>query len=259
MILRNLSSLLLCLAVPMVFPAVVSGAAGLRSDCFSNECALQDPQTKRNDRPAQPETTPGPRRAENKRPPDPTRYSYEFTQPQFTVKRIVIEHDANGRGQITFERKDEETPIVEPIELSMGPLGRILDLWTALQFLDSTENYQTSRQYPHLGTMHLRMDDGNRNRTAEFNWTNNRMASALVTEYRRVADQAIFVFDIKVAREIRPLNTPQLMNQLEMLYTRKGLSDPLQLVSLLKELRTDDHIPLIARNHADRLLKKIEQ
>jgi len=27
----------------------------------------------------------------------------------------------------------------------------------------------------------------------------------------------------------------------------------------LKELRTDEHIPLIARNHADRILKKIEK
>jgi hypothetical protein len=218
----------------------------------------QDPQIKRNDRPQEPGPTPH-RREENKKPPDPTRYSYEFTQPQFIVHRILIEHDANGRGKITFERKDQETPIVEPIELSIGALGRILGLWTELRFLDSTESYQTSRQYPHLGTMRIHMDDGQRKRTAEFNWTNNGLASALVTEYRRVADQAIFIFDIKLAREIQPLNTPQLMDYLDLLYTRNGLSDPQQLVPLLNEIRTDDHIPLIARNHADRLLKKIEK
>jgi len=46
---------------------------------------------------------------------------------------------------------------------------------------------------------------------------------------------------------------------MDMLLTRGDLSDPRQLVPLLKELRTDEHIPLIARNHADRILKKIEK
>jgi hypothetical protein len=30
-------------------------------------------------------------------------------------------------------------------------------------------------------------------------------------------------------------------------------------VPLLNELKLDEHIPLIARNHADRILKKIEK
>jgi hypothetical protein len=58
---------------------------------------------------------------------------------------------------------------------------------------------------------------------------------------------------------MQPLNAPQLLNEMETLLVRDGLSDPHQLVPLLKELRTDEHIPLIARNHADRLLKKIEK
>jgi hypothetical protein len=227
-------------------------------------CFAQDaPQTKRNDRPqeqASPSPSPTPRRREdNKKPPDPTRYSYDFAQPKFLITHIVIEHDAQGRGQITFERLGEETPIVEPVELSIGALGRILGLWTELRFLDSDENYQSPKQFPHLGTYHLHMGDGKRQRTAEFNWSNNKEAWALANEYRRVADQAILIFDIKLARELQPLNTPQLMKQMDLLMTRGDLSDPQQLVPLLKDLRTDEHIPLIARNHADRILKKIEK
>ena len=214
-------------------------------------------QTKRNDRPEEANATS--RREENKRPPDPTQYSYEFNQPQFIEHRILIEHDANGRGKITFERQGQDTPIVEPIELSASALGRILGLWTDLHFLDSNTNYQSAKQFPHLGTMRIKMENGARKRTAEFNWSDNKSAWTLVSEYRRVANQAIFIFDINLAREIQPLNAPQLMDQLEMYYTRNGLSDPQQLVPLLKELRTDEHIPLIARNHADRLLKKIEK
>ena len=35
---------------------------------------------------------------------DSVKYTYEFSQPKFYVKHIVIEHDANGRGTLTFER-----------------------------------------------------------------------------------------------------------------------------------------------------------
>ena len=72
-----------------------------------------------------------------------------------------------------------------------------------------------------------------------------------------MADQAILVFDLNLAREMQPLNVPSLLNVIESLQRRDGLSDPRQLVPLLTELKTDEHIPLIARNQADRILKKI--
>ena len=190
---------------------------------------------------------------------NPARFSYEFTQPEFYVRRIFIEHDASGRGQLTFQRLSEETPFVEPVELSPAALSRISALWQALRFLDSEENYQSERQYPHLGTMRLTMEQGERKRTAEFNWTHNQAAFQLANEYRRIADQAILIFDISVARENQPLNAPKLMEQLESMLKRNWLSDPKQLVPLLKDMSGDEHIPLIARNHAARLLKKIEK
>jgi hypothetical protein len=215
-------------------------------------------QDKRNDRPPEPGATPQ-RREDNKKPPDPTHYSYEFTKAEFVVRHILIEHDALGRGKITFERRGEETPIVEPIELSISALGRVLGLWTELRFLDSGENYQSPKSFAHLGTYKLRMDDGKRQRTAEFNWSNNKDAWTLTNEYRRVSDQAILIFNLKLAREMQPLNAPQLLDEMETLLIRDGLSDPYQLVPLLNELKIDEHIPLIARNHADRILKKIEK
>jgi hypothetical protein len=186
-------------------------------------------------------------------------YSYEFSQPEFHVRHIVIEHDASGRGKITFKRLNEETSVVEPIGLSPSVLSRLTELWQALRFLESQEDYQADRQFPHLGTMRIGMAQGSRKRTAEFNWSNNPSAAALVTEYRRVADQAIFVFDMSVARENQPLNAPKLMEYLESAIKRNWLSEPQQLIPLLKEISTDDHLPLIARNHALRLLKKLEK
>src|SRR5207237_4418477 len=125
----------------------------------------------------------------------PGRFSYTSTRPEFYIWHIVIEHHESGHGWITFERLNEDAPYKEPLELSPAATERVLGLWQSLRFLDSGENYQSSRQYPHLGTMHLRMEQDSRKRTAEFNWTNNKEASALVNEYRRAADQAVIVFD----------------------------------------------------------------
>jgi len=220
--------------------------------------AQQGSGTKQNSRPAQPVLSSGgasTKLSEAK----PAKYSYEFTQPQFNIRHIVIEHDERGRGWVTFEHINEETPIKEPLELSTAAAERILGLWQSLRFLDSEENYQSPRQFPHLGTMQLKMEQDSHQRTAEFNWTNNKDASALVNEYRRVADQAILVFDVATARENQPLNSPKLMDQLENMLKRNSLSDPQQLVPLLKEISTDEHLPLITRNHALRLLKQIEK
>jgi len=103
------------------------------------------------------------------------------------------------------------------------------------------------------------MQQGDRKRVAEFNWTHNENASGLVNEYRRLADQVILVFDISIARENQPLNAPKLMEVMESLLKRNGLSDPNQLLPLLRDMSTDEHIPLIARNHALRLIKQIQK
>ena len=190
---------------------------------------------------------------------DAVKYSYEFSQPKFYVKHIVLEHDANGRGTVTFERLNEDTPVTEPLELSPDAMARITTAWQGLRFLESDANYQADKQFPHLGTMKIGMERGERKRVAEFNWTNNRDAETLVNEYRKAADQAILIFDIAVARENQPLNAPKLMEMMESLLKRNGLSDPQQLLKLLQDVSTDEHVPLIARNHALRLIKQIEK
>lgn len=185
-------------------------------------------------------------------------YSYEFTQPAFVVSHVLIEHDAAGGGKITFERKNSD-PIVDPLDLSSATIDRLTMLWKALRFLDSDTNYQTNRQYPHLGTMRLQMKQDTRDRVVEFNWTSDRDAFALVTEYKRITNQAMFVFDITLARENQPLEAPKLMDQLDAYVKRNEIADVQQLIPLLRDLSTDERIPLMARNNAARILKRIEK
>src|SRR6202008_4818625 len=99
---------------------------------------------------------------------EPIKYTYEFSQPKFYTKHIVIQHDQSGRGTITFERLNEDVAVEEPLALSPSALSRITALWTALQFLDSDKNYQTSQSYAHLGVMKIGMEQGDKKRVAQF-------------------------------------------------------------------------------------------
>lgn len=225
---------------------------------------LAQTPTKHNSRPADAPPVPSAGNSSGRPATDPpkveaVKYTYEFSQPKFYVKHVVIEHDQTGRGTITFERMNEDVPVTEPLQFSPTALSRLLSSWTALNFLDTDTNYQTNQDFSHLGTMKIGMEQGGRKRIAEFNWTHNESAEAIVSEYKKATEQSILVFDLGIARENQPLNAPKLMEAFESLLNRNMLSDPKQLLPLLTELSTDEHVPLIARNHATRLIKKIQK
>jgi hypothetical protein len=188
-----------------------------------------------------------------------TRYVYEFRQPDFFVYFIHIEHDDSGRGLIRFERRSDTEQITDPFELSPAALERIRARLAALNFLDSTDNYQGERNYPSQGKTRFTLRQAGRERTAEFNYSKNADAQGLAEEYRRASEQALFVFDIKIALESQPLETPKLINRLESLLNRDYLSDKQQLAPLLRELSVDERVPLVGRNQAARLLKKLDK
>lgn len=186
-------------------------------------------------------------------------YFYEFSKAEFLVSKIFIEHDENGKGKITLQKRDFAAPETDPIQLSPASLERVKTAWSQLNFLDSTENYQYEKDYSHLGTMKFTMKKDERTRTATFNWTDNKDAKILADEYRKIGQQFIWIFDINVARENQPLDAPRLIDSLDSMVKRNDISDPEQMIPFLKELSNDERLPLIARNHAIKLIEKIEK
>lgn len=187
-------------------------------------------------------------------------YYYEFSQKDFLVPHMVIEHDEAGKGKITFQKKHFDESITDPVQISPASLEKIKALFQTLNFVDSTENYQDAeRDYAHLGTMKIRRKADGKERTATFNWTQNKDARALAEEYRKIAQQYVWQFDMSVARENQPLEAPGLMDALEAYLKRNEISDPAQMLPLLKELSNDERIPLMARNRATKIIKQIEK
>ncbi|MEP7076182.1 MAG: hypothetical protein ABI878_10245 [Acidobacteriota bacterium] len=186
-------------------------------------------------------------------------YFYEFEQPKFTITKITIKHDETGKGELTFKKGEFDEPITEPIKLSQTILDKIVASITALDFFNSTENYQYEKDYSHLGNITFRLRKDGREREIHFNYTTNKDAKDLADEYRRISNQIIWVFDVNVARENQPLDAPRQMDALESYMQRNEIADPTQLLEFLRSLSQDERIPLIARNHAGKIIKKIEK
>ncbi|HUF02606.1 MAG TPA: hypothetical protein VMM38_00365 [Aridibacter sp.] len=187
-------------------------------------------------------------------------YSYEFENPKFHVSHVKIDHDEAGVGRVTFRKLDYEEDITEPLELSEGTLSHLKTLWGELNFLASTEELQSPvRDYGHLGTMTISMAKDGKGREVSFNWTEIEEAKELTDEYKKIGNQFIWIFDIDVARKNQPLETPRIMKGLDSSLRRGAISDPKQMLPFLRELKDDERLPLIARNHAERLIAKIEK
>ena len=186
-------------------------------------------------------------------------YVYEFSQPDFLLSQIIIKHDESGKGTISFLRKGLDEPISDPVHLSPATLEKINNSLKALNFFESNENYQYEKDYSHLGNIKIKVRKDGRERETKFNYTTNPEAKNLADEYRKIGQQYIWIFDINLARENQPLESPRLFDALDSMIRRSEISDPQQMISFLRELSNDERMPLISRNHAGKIIKQIEK
>ncbi len=225
------------------------------AETSSDDVSAPKTPAKKNERPSDGENDP----SANNLTKNPPVYFYEFSQPNFTTSQVSIEHDENGQGKITFLKQSYTEAVSDPLNLSAEGAEKVKTLWQNLNFLDSTENYQYEKDYSHLGNMKFTMKKDNRERSAKFNWTENKDAKALADAYRKISNQYIWLFDFGVARENQPLETPRLMDSLDSLIKRDEIFEVSQMLPFLKKITDDEHIPLIARNHATRLVQQFEK
>lgn len=226
-----------------------------------NERAATENLTDPNDRPREPSKNSIRVRKTESAPLAELPFVYEFAQPQFLIKKVVIQHDASGKGAITFEKQDAAEKITDPLEISPKTMEKIQKLYAELNFFDSTEKYQSEKHsFAHLGVMTLRRTgEAGKTREATFDWTENKAAKELTEEYKKLTETHVWMFEMNLAREIQPLNTPQLTDKLVTLYNRKMLSDPRFMLPYFREMVNDERLPLVARNQTAKLIARIEK
>ncbi len=189
---------------------------------------------------------------------DPT-YFYEYTRPGFVISHVLIEHDAAGKGKISFLKNDLPDMLTDPLQLTPATQKAIDEALARLDFLSSTENYQYPKDFSNMGNVTFRYINVGRERTVKYNWTDNKDAMFLMDEYRRITNEAVWRFELAGDRVNQPLNTPRQLDALDAYLQRNEIADPPHLVPFLKELANDERLPLIARNHATRLIARVEK
>ncbi len=186
-------------------------------------------------------------------------YVYTFERPGFTYSSLKIEHDDAGKGRIWFKKDSFDEPLDDPIELSEPTLEKLRAAFAALNFIDSSEDYQYPKDFSNMGNVTVTLNRDAKTRTAKYNWTENKHAKALMDTYRAIANEYTWKFEFALARTNQPLLTPGLIDALDSYLSRNEIPDPPHLLPFLNQLSTDERLPLIARNHLRKIITRIEK
>jgi hypothetical protein len=185
-------------------------------------------------------------------------YRYLFENPRFTTPVQDLEFDGSGQGRFRFQRKDSEE-IINKLSVSADVLSQIQLLFDDLNFLASNEDYQHKKDFSHLGNMTITYSRGGKERTVRFNYTDNQSLSRLTEIFRNIVTQETRIFELEAVLQNDPLSTPAQLRILESELKSNHIADPRRFEPILKNIRLDEGAPLIARNHAERLLQMIRK
>ncbi|HLG13199.1 MAG TPA: hypothetical protein VJH03_01580 [Blastocatellia bacterium] len=191
--------------------------------------------------------------------PTEASFAYRFENPRFYISIIDVEVGGDGRATVRFKRGESGEMLEVKHKLLPGTLARIRRLYDMLNFLGSQENYQDKKDFSHLGWKTISERAGERERKARFNYTTNEAAKELSDIFHGVATQEIRLFDMDLAEQHQPLEMPAQLAALEDELRLERITEPERLLQPLREMAMSETLPLIARNHATRLITAIEK
>lgn len=187
-----------------------------------------------------------------------THYQYTFENERFTTPFLEVQLDGRGKGKFRFRKKDADEISTE-ITVSPALIQQVQSLLDSVNFLDSKEDYQYKKDFSHLGTVTLKLARDGRQRSVRFNYSSNATITQVADIFRNIATQETRVMEIEATREMDPLSMPAQLRMLESELKSRQIAEPDRLKPLLEKLKSDESLPLIARNHADRLIKSIDK
>ncbi|MBO0857160.1 MAG: hypothetical protein J2P21_01640 [Chloracidobacterium sp.] len=185
-------------------------------------------------------------------------YRYLFENPRFTTPVQELYFDGSGHGKFRFKRSDSDE-IVNNLTVSPEVLTQIQMLFEDLNFLSSNEEYQHKKDFSHLGNMTITYSRDGKERTVKFNYTENQSMSRLSDIFRNIVNQETRIFELETVIANDPISAPAQLRILESELKSKRFADPHRFDPILKNIKLDEGVPLIARNHADRLLQMISK
>lgn len=186
-------------------------------------------------------------------------FSYKFENPRFDLRVIEIDLNSNGAGELRFTRGTSDEILDCKIKLLPATIARIRSLFGVSDFLDSKTEYQDKKDFTHMGWVTLGARQGARERKTRFNFTTNVQMNELKDIFLGIAWQEIALFDIENAERYQPLDLPKQLEMLENDLRLERITEPARVLAALNEIAGDDTQPLIARNHAKRIIEAIKK
>lgn len=186
-------------------------------------------------------------------------FSYKFENPRFDLRMIEIDLNSNGAGELRFLRGTSDDVLDSKIKVLPATIERIRVLFESSGFLASETNYQDKKDFSHLGWTTLGARQGSSERKARFNFTTNVHIDELKDIFLGIAWQEIALLDIENAERYQPLDLPKQLETLENDLRLVRITEPARVLAALKEIVADDIQPLIARNHAKRIIADIQK
>ena len=186
-------------------------------------------------------------------------YLYKFEGARFYLRIIEIDLGSNGDGVLRFTRGESDEVLDCKVKLLPATIARIHQLFEVSEFLSSDTAYQDKKDFSHLGWVTLGARQGARERKTRFNFTNNLQIKELQEIFLGIAWQEIALFDIDNAQRYQPLDLPKQLEILENDLRLERIAEPPRVLGALNEIAGDDTQPLIARNHAKRIIDAIKK
>jgi hypothetical protein len=187
------------------------------------------------------------------------KFSYKFENQRFYIPLIEIDLNAKGEGELRFKRGESDEIIDLKLKLLPETVARIRELYEKTRFLETDETYQDKKDHSNLGWVTLTVSLGERQRSARFNYTPNLEIKEVADIFRALANQQMDLFDIETALQYQPLDVPGKIAALDNDLKLERIAEPAQILPALRDIAKNDSAPLIARNHAKRIIEAIEK
>ena len=186
-------------------------------------------------------------------------FGYRFENTRFHIPLIEIDLASDGTGELRFKRGESDEIIDLKLRLLPATMERIRTLYSATGFLTSKDEYQSKKDFSNLGWITLSAREGGLMREARLNYSENHQIRELYEIFRAIATQQMHLFDLDIAEQYQPLDLPTQLRVLERDLELERIAEPEQMLAALRNINSNDSLPLIARNHAKRIADSIEK
>ena len=186
-------------------------------------------------------------------------FGYRFENARFHIPLIEIDLASDGTGELRFKRGESDEIIDLKLKLLPKTMEHIRTLYTVTGFLTSKDEYQSKKDFSNLGWVTLSAREGDLKREVRLNFSENHHIKELYDIFRAIATQQMHLFDLDIAEQYQPLDLPTQLRVLERDLELERIAEPEQMVAALRNINSNDALPLIARNHAKRIVESIEK